>query len=164
IFTDPPYNVKIEGHVSGLGAVRHKNFHMASGEMSEKEFADFLTIAFELLRRHSDDGSLHFITMDWRHMREVLTAGTSVYTELKNLCVWVKDNGGMGSMYRSQHELVFVFKNGTEAHRNNIQLGTFGRNRTNVWNYAGANSFARHSDEGNLLAIHPTVKPVALIA
>jgi len=164
IFTDPPYNVRIDGHAGGLGRVRHKDFKMASGEMSEAEFSEFLRTVFQMLRLHSEDGSLHYVTMDWRHLSEVLTAGKNVYAELKNLCVWVKENGGMGSMYRSQHELVFVFKNGTEAHRNNVQLGAFGRYRTNVWRYAGANSFPRLSEEGNLLALHPTVKPVLLIA
>jgi DNA modification methylase len=109
-------------------------------------------------------GSLHYICMDWRHLEELLTAGAEAYGELKNLCVWVKDNAGMGSLYRSRHELVFVFKERGGAHRNNVQLGQFGRNRTNVWNYSGANSFARCSAEGNLLALHPTVKPVALVA
>jgi DNA modification methylase len=102
--------------------------------------------------------------MDWRHLDELLTAGRAIYGELKNLCVWVKDNGGMGSLYRSRHELVFVFKHGRGGHRNNVQLGQFGRNRSNVWHYPGANSFARHSEEGNLLALHPTVKPVAMVA
>ena len=102
--------------------------------------------------------------MDWRHAEELLTAGRGVYRELKNLCVWVKDNGGMGSLYRSQHELVFVFKHGCNGHRNNVQLGRFGRNRSNVWRYPGANSFARCGGEGNLSALHPTVKPVAMVA
>src|SRR5271156_4231253 len=101
---------------------------------------------------------------NWRHIGELLVAGREAYTELKNLCVWAKDNPGMGSLYRSQHELIFVFKNGREGHRNNIQLGQFGRNRGNVWRYPGANAFARGGDEGNLLALHPTVKPVALVA
>ena len=102
--------------------------------------------------------------MDWRHVEELLTAGRGVYGKLKNLCVWVKDNGGMGSLYRSQHELVFVFKNGRNGHRNNVQLGRFGRNRSNVWRYPGVNSFARYGGEGNLSALHPTVKPVAMVA
>jgi DNA modification methylase len=102
--------------------------------------------------------------MDWRHMKELLTAGNKVYNALLNLCVWVKENGGMGSFYRSRHELVFVFRNGKQSHRNNVQLGRFGRNRTNVWEYAGVNTLSRQSEEGNLLALHPTVKPVQLIA
>lgn len=163
-FTDPPYNVPIQGHVSGLGAVRHREFAMASGEMTASEFTRFLRSALDLLARHSRDGALHFICMDWRHMTELLTAGAQVYAELKNLCIWAKDNAGMGSLYRSQHELVFVYKHGTASHRNNVQLGTHGRNRTNLWHYPGVNSFGRRGEEGNLLALHPTVKPVQLVA
>lgn len=166
VFTDPPYNVRIEGNVSGLGAVHHREFVMGSGEMSEAEFTVFLVRAFSALARNTNDGSLHFICIDWRHMSEVITAGRSVYAELKNLCVWVKGNGGMGSLYRSQHELVFVFKHGRSSHRNNVQLGQYGRNRTNVWQYSGPNPFSRGTDgeEGKLLALHPTVKPVAMVA
>jgi DNA modification methylase len=164
VFTDSPYNVKIAGHASGLGTIQHQNFKMACGEMNESQFTDFLTQVFTLLARHSKEGSLHFLFMDWRHMQELLAAGKQVYTELKNLCVWTKGCGGMGSLYRSAHELVFVFKNGIEKHKNNIQLGQFGRYRTNVWSYPGVNSFARKTDEGNVLQLHPTVKPVALVA
>jgi DNA modification methylase len=164
VFVDPPYNVPIEGNVSGLGAVHHREFMMASGEMNEAEFTSFLAEAFSLLIRSSAEGSLHFVCMDWRHLAELLAAGRQVYGELKNLCVWAKDNAGMGSLYRSQHELVFVFKQRGQAHRNNIQLGQYGRNRSNVWHYPGANSFSRSNDEGNLLALHPTGKPVALVA
>jgi DNA modification methylase len=164
VFTDPPYNVRIDGNVSGLGAIHHREFAMASGELSEAEFTAFLSRTCSLLARHSVEGSLHFICMDWRHTGELLAAGREAYTEWKNLCVWTKDNGGMGSLYRSQHELVFVFKHGHAGHRNNVQLGQFGRNRSNVWRYPGANSFARQTDEGNLLALHPTVKPVAMVA
>ena len=164
VFTDPPYNVRVEGHVGGLGRIHHREFAMASGEMSEAQFTDFLASALGLLAQHSVDGSLHYVCMDFRHMGELLAAGRSTYTELKNLCVWVKDNAGMGSFYRSQHELVFVFKNGTAPHRNHVQLGKFGRYRSNVWRYAGINSFGRASEEGNLLELHPTVKPVTLVA
>ena len=164
VFTDPPYNCAIQGNVSGLGAIHHREFAMASGEMNPAEFTAFLTKSCTLLARHSVDGSLHFIFMGWRHMTELLAAGREAYTELKNLCVWAKDNPGMGSLYRSQHELIFVFKHGRDAHRNNVQLGQFGRNRGNVWHYPGANTFARSGEEGNLLALHPTVKPVALVA
>jgi DNA modification methylase len=164
VFTDPPYNVPIDGHASGLGAIHHRPFPMASGEMDRPEFTDFLGQAFGNLAAFSIDGALHYICMDWRHVQELLTAGRKPYGEPKNLCVWVKDNCGMGSLYRSQHELVFVFKYGRQGHRNNIQLGQFGRNRSNVWRYPGANSFARCGEEGNLLALHPTVKPVAMIA
>ena len=162
VICDPPYNVRISGHVSGLGKVQHREFAMASGEMSETQFIAFLTRAFRLLAEHSRDGSLSFQYMDWSHAYEILTAGREVYRELKNICVWNKDNGGMGSLYRSKHELVFVFKNGIGPHVNNIELGRFGRYRTNVWDYAGVNTLKPgRMDE---LAMHPTVKPVALIA
>jgi DNA modification methylase len=160
--TDPPYNVPIDGHVGGLGAVKHREFAMASGEMTSEQFSAFLRKAMENMREHSRDGSLHYIFMDWRHTEELIGAGKQVYAELKNLCVWNKTNAGMGSLYRSKHELVFVFKNGTTAHINNIELGVHGRYRTNVWDYAGINSFGRGRDA--LLALHPTVKPVALVA
>jgi DNA modification methylase len=163
-FTDPPYNVRIDGNVCGNGAVRHREFAMASGEMTEAEFLSFLNKALGLLECHSKLGSVHFVCMDWRHAGELLMAGKQTYDTFLNLCVWAKDNGGMGSFYRSQHELVFVFRKGGESHRNNIQLGKFGRNRTNVWRYPGVNTLSRSGDEGNLLALHPTVKPVALIA
>ena len=162
VFSDPPYNVAIAGHVSGLGKTRHREFAMASGEMSSAEFTKFLKTAFANLAAFSTNGSIHFIFMDWRHLREVLDAATKPYSELKNLCIWAKTNAGMGSLYRSQHELVFVFKNGTAPHINNVELGRFGRNRTNVWNYAGVNTFG--NDRDNELSMHPTVKPVALVA
>ena len=164
IFADPPYNVRIDGHVCGKGAIQHREFAMASGEMSEAEFSDFLHQAFALLERNSRNGSLHFVCMDWRHAAQVLQAGKKTYATLVNLCVWMKDNAGMGSFYRSQHELIFVFRKGKELHRNNVQLGRFGRNRTNIWRYAGVNTLSKSGSEGNLLALHPTVKPVAMIA
>ena len=162
VFTDPPYNVRIGGHVSGLGKVKHREFGMASGEMSQSEFTRFLGKAFGRLEEFSVHGSIHYICMDWRHMREVLDAADGIYAELKNLCVWSKTNAGMGSLYRSQHELVFVYKNGTKPHINNVELGRFGRNRTNVWAYAGANTFSK--DREAELSMHPTVKPVAMVA
>jgi DNA modification methylase len=162
-FIDPPYNVPIQGNVSGLGKIHHREFAMAHGEMSDDEFADFLTDAFMLLVRYSAPGSIHFICSDWRHLLQMLTAGFVAYSECKNVCVWEKDTAGMGSLYRSAHELVFVFKNGNAPHRNNIRLGEFGRNRTNVWHYPGGIGL-RTSEEGNLLALHPTPKPVKLIA
>jgi DNA modification methylase len=161
VFTDPPYNVRIAGNVSGLGKKVHPEFAMASGEMTPAEFTAFLKTVFDLLAGFSVDGSLHYICMDWRHMREVLDSSGG-YSELKNFCVWAKTNAGMGSLYRSQHELVFVFKHGTASHINNVELGRFGRNRTNVWTYAGVNTFGKERDEE--LAMHPTVKPVALVA
>jgi 16S rRNA G966 N2-methylase RsmD len=164
VFTDPPYNVPIVGHASGLGKVRHSDFAMAVGEMDEARFTSFLRDAFRLLTKSAMDGAIHFICMDWRHIGEVLAAGEGTYSELKNVCVWVKNNAGMGSLYRSQHELVFVFKQGRGVHHNNVQLGRFGRHRSNVWSYPGVNFFGRGTDEGNLLQLHPTVKPVTLIA
>lgn len=162
IFTDPPYNVPIEGHVSGLGSVRHREFAFASGEMSKDEFTAFLALTLSNAARVAKDGAIAFVCMDWRHMREILDAGEAAFTELKNLCVWNKTNGGMGSFYRSKHELVFVFKVGTEPHTNSFGLGETGRYRTNVWDYAGISSLgANRADE---LAMHPTVKPVALVA
>jgi DNA modification methylase len=164
VFTDPPYNVAIDGHAGGLGAIHHRPFAMASGEMSKTEFTAFLSQACRNLAAFSANGSIHFLCIDWRHLDELLSAGRDAYHELKNLCVWIKDNGGMGSLYRSRHELVFVFKNGDARHRNNVQLGRFGRNRSNVWHYPGVNSFARYGEEGNLLTLHPTVKSVAMVA
>ena len=137
---------------------------MASGEMSQEEFTQFLTGAFRLASDNCVDGSLHYICMDWRHLAELTSAGARVYQELKALCVWNKGNGGMGSLYRSQHELIFVFKKIGAPHRNNIQLGKYGRYRTNVWSYPGASSFARQHKDENLVEFHPTAKPVALVA
>jgi DNA modification methylase len=163
VFTDPPYNDPIDGYVTGFGKIHHPEFAVASGEMSQSEFTDFLTTTLTQLAQHSRNGSLHFVCMDWRHTPELLAAARSVYSEFKNLCVWVKDTGGQGSLYRSQHELVFVFKSGKEPHRNNIQLGQFGRYRTNVWQYRRVNTASRSSDE-QLSAVHPTIKPVELVA
>jgi DNA modification methylase len=164
VFIDPPYNVAIDGHASGNGSVRHRDFVMASGEMTEVEYFSFLTASFRLLTQYSVPGSIHFVCIDWRHVAELLAAGGQAYDELLNLCVWVKNNGGMGSFYRSRHELICVFKNGKGKHRNNIQLGQYGRNRTNVWEYPAASTFSKSGEEGKLLALHPTVKPVALVA
>jgi len=163
VFTDPPFNVKVSS-VSGKGKRKHREFAMASGEMSRREFSDFLRSAFEQLVNHSRDGSIHFICMDFRHMTELLAAGESVYDELKNLVVWVKSNGGMGSLYRSRHELIFVFKSGTAAHQNHVELGRYGRNRSNAWEYPSPRAFGQGENEGDLLREHPTPKPVAMIA
>jgi DNA modification methylase len=161
VFTDPPYNVPIDGHASGLGLAKHSDFAMASGEMSDAEFVTFLSTVLSLLAAHSRDGALHYVCMDWRHLYELLTAGRRVYRELKNLCAWVKTNGGMGSLYRSQYELVGVFKNGGAPHTNNVQLGKFGRNRTNVWVYPGMSSFG--AERAEALSAHPTTKPTQLV-
>ena len=162
IFTDPPYNVKVDGHICGTGSVKHREFAMASGEMSKAEFTSFLGEVLANMARVSCDGSIHYVCMDWRHIAELLEAGEKAYSELKNLVVWNKDNGGMGTFYRSKHELVFVFKKGNAAHINNFGLGEKGRYRTNVWDYAGVNSLKKGRDEE--LAMHPTVKPVAMVA
>lgn len=162
VFTDPPYNVPIDGHVSGLGRIRHGDFATGCGEMSPDQFTAFLAEVFAQLCRHWADGSIHQHCMDWRHMREMLDAGYAQYTELKNVCLWNKTNAGMGSFYRSKHELIFVWKNGTAPHINNFELGQHGRYRSNVWDYDGVNTL--RPDRLDELAMHPTVKPVALVA
>lgn len=161
VFTDPPYNVKIDGHVCGSGAVKHREFAMASGEMNANAFTDFLETSLSAMAEVSHDGAIHFVCMDWRHMAELQAAGANVYSELKNLVVWAKTNGGMGTFYRSRHELVYVWKVGTASHTNTFGLGEHGRYRTNVWEYPGVNSFGANQKD---LALHPTVKPVALVA
>jgi DNA modification methylase len=162
IFTDPPNNVPIDRHVCGKAAIRHREFSMASSEMSQEGFTAFLTTAFQHLSAHSVDGSIHNVCMDWRHMAEMMTAGNAVYSELKNVCIWVKTNGGTGAFYRSRHEMIFIWKSGVAAHINNFERGQHGRSRTNIWEYAGISS----ARAGRLeeLAMHPTVKPVALVA
>jgi len=161
--TDMPYNVPIDGHVSGKGKTKHREFVMGAGELTEPQFIEFLTKGFGLISAHTAPGALIYGFMDWRHQWEMLSAGRATELQLLNLCVWSKTNAGMGSLYRSQHELVFVFRNGKEPHLNNIQLGRFGRSRTNVWTYPGVNGFGRKGGE-DLLALHPTAKPIRLIA
>jgi len=162
VFTDPPYNVPIDGHVSGLGSVKHREFAFASGEMSAAEFTQFLTNALSATASFMRDGAIAFVCMDWRHMGELLAAGKVAFSELKNLIIWNKTNGGMGTFYRSKHELIFAFKAGQGEHTNSFGLGETGRYRTNVWDYAGISSMTgSRRDE---LAMHPTVKPVAMIA
>lgn len=159
---DPPYNVRIQGNVGGRGRIKRREFMCASGEMAAPEFQAFLEGTLVLCADHSIDGAIHYVFMDWRHAGELIAAGAEVFDELKNMCVWVKSTPGMGSFYRSEHELVFVFKHGTTPHLNNFGLGAGGRNRSNVWRYAGVNTFrAGRMDE---LKMHPTVKPVAMIA
>lgn len=162
LFTDPPYNVRIAGHVSGLGQIKHREFAVASGEMDEDAFTAFLRDTLGIAARQLKEGAIAFVCMDWRHMGELLQAGRAVFNEFKNLCVWNKTNGGMGSFYRSKHELVFVFKKGSTPHINNFGLGDTGRYRTNVWDYPGISSLGAARNEE--LAMHPTVKPVALVA
>jgi len=160
-FTDPPYNVKIDGHVGNSGKTKHREFSMASGEMNEDEFTSFLTKSHQYIAKYMKDGGIVFSCMDWRHMQEMLSATKTAKLNLQNLCVWVKDNGGMGSLYRSRHELVFVLKNGKAKHLNNVELGKNGRYRTNVWEYPGINSFGGSRMEE--LSLHPTVKPVQMV-
>lgn len=161
VFADSPYNVRIGGHVSGLGSVKHREFEFASGEMSQAEFTQFLRAAFRNCVLFSESGSIHYQCMDHRHQREMLDAADGVYSEYKQLIVWKKSNAGMGAFYRSQHELIYVFKSGKGKHTNNFGLGETGRYRTNVWEYAGANTFRKGRDKD--LADHPTVKPTALV-
>lgn len=160
--TDPPYNVAIDGHVCGSGKKKHDEFKMASGEMTESEFTAFLGKSFSLVEEFSEDGAIIMSFMDWRHQREILAAAEPIFGPIKQLCVWAKDNGGMGTFYRSQHELVYVFKKGKAPHINNFGLGENGRYRTNVWSYPGVNTFKGKGYE--LLKLHPTVKPVSMIA
>ena len=160
--TDPPYNVAIKGNVSGLGEKVHDEFQMASGEMSRKQFVDFLREFMMRVHERCHPGALVYAYMDWRHIHDLIGVGEDVFGELKQLCVWAKDNAGMGAFYRSSHELVCVFKKSGAEHINNFGLGQFGRYRTNVWEYAGMNSTSPTSRQ--LLKLHPTVKPVAMLA
>ena len=160
-FLDPPYNVRIGGHVGGRGRTKHREFFCASGEMSSAQFESFLQQTLGLCARYSIDGSIHYVCMDWRHAKELLSAGAMVFDELKNICVWTKTNAGQGSFYRNEHEFVFVYKHGEAPHLNTFGLGAGGRTRSNVWRYAGANTFrAGRMDE---LTMHPTPKPLALV-
>lgn len=158
VFTDPPYNLQVASLV-GKGRLQYREFAMASGEMSEGAFRQFLEDVFTHITAHCRDGSIHFFCMDWRHIELLLSVSSTLYTELKNLCVWDKGRGGMGSLYRSQHELIAVLKAGRAPHVNNIELGKYGRNRTNVWRYPPA----RPGGEADL-DLHPTSKPVSMIS
>jgi DNA modification methylase len=162
VFADAPDNVRIDGFVSGLGKNQHREFAMAPGEMSKEQFISFLIAFIAALKPTLADGAILYMCMDWRHAGELLEAAAQQELEFKNLCIWVKSNAGMGSFYRSQHELVFVFKHGDAAHQNNFGLGQHGRSRTNVWQYRGVNAFGK--DRTELLGIHPTCKPTAMIA
>jgi DNA modification methylase len=160
-FTDPPYDVSIR-NIVGKGRIRHQEFAMASGEMSRQEFTAFLRAPMQIIAKVSRDGALAYVCMDWRHLRELQDAADGLFSEFKNLIVWEKTNAGMGSLYRSAHELIAVFKIGSGEHVNNVELGRFGRNRTNVWHYPGISGFK--ADRLEELSLHPTVKPVALVA
>jgi len=159
-FLDPPYNVPISGHAVAKG--RHREFAFASGEMSESEFRAFLCQTLGAAAEVSRSGAVHFVCMDWRHMDDVSSVGRAIYGDLLNLCVWNKSNAGMGSLYRSKHELIFVYRVGKDPHLNMVELGRHGRNRTNVWDYASVNSLRGSRRED--LALHPTVKPTGLVA
>lgn len=161
IFADPPYNVRIQNNVSGLGKVRHSDFAMASGEMSPDQFTEFLIDGFRPAAERMRDGAIAFVCMDWRHMTELQRAGLIVFDELKNVCIWNKRNAGMGTFYRSKYELVFVFKKGEAPHINTFGLGGEGRHRSNVWDYAGVSGISGTGRDE--LAMHPTVKPIAMI-
>ena len=164
VIADPPYNVRIEGHASGLGRTKHRDFQMACGEMDEQQFTDFLSTAMQAACASSLDASVAYWFIDWRHVGEMTAAGRRAYDKLLNICVWAKDRPGMGSFYRSAHELIFVYRKGTGSHRNNVELGRFGRSRSNIWQYPSASSLSRSAGGENLLQMHPTAKPIALVA
>lgn len=159
-FLDPPYNVKINGHANAKG--RHREFAMASGEMTTDAFRTFLRETLTACESVSRNGAVHFVCMDWRHLDDVSQVGADVYNALLNICVWNKSNAGMGSLYRSKHEMVFVYRVGDAPHFNAVELGKHGRNRTNVWDYASVNSLRGSRRED--LDLPPTVKPVAMVA
>lgn len=160
VIADLPYDRKINGVVAKDG--RHREFMMGSGELGA-EFPAFLSKVINLATLHVCVGALLYLFMDWRSIAELINAARSLDLKFLNLAVWVKNNGGMGSFYRSRHELIGIFRHGNTPHRNNIELGRHGRNRTNVWEYPGFSGLP-HSDEGNLGLLHPTVKPVAMLA
>lgn len=164
VFTDSPYNVKIDGHVGGLGSIQHREFAMASGEMKPDEFRAFLRSSILQMTRATKPGGIMFMCMDWRHADDLTHVAKAEGLEHLNTCVWAKTAAGMGSLYRSQHEFVLVFRRPGARHRNNVQLGKFGRSRSNLWTYAGMTGFGNRSEEGDLLAIHPTVKPIQMVA
>lgn len=162
VMTDAPYNVKIAGNVSGLGKNVHREFVQGSGEFSKSAFETFLADGMGAHGEFCCDGALLYMFMDWKHGGEMYRGIEANGLTLTNVVVWVKPNGGMGSLYRSRHELVFVAKKGTAPHRNCVELGKHGRYRTNCWEYPGMNSFGAGRDE--LLAMHPTVKNLDMIA
>ncbi len=160
-FLDPPYNVAVSS-IGGRGRIKHREFAEASGELSEAEFREFLRSTLSNAARVSADNSLHYICMDWRHAAELACVGKSVYATHVNTVIWAKTNAGQGSFYRSAHEQILVFQVGRGRHLNNVELGRHGRSRTNVWKYAGVNTFRK--DRMDDLKAHPTVKPIALVA
>lgn len=160
-FMDHPYN-QPSRNIGGKGRVKHRDFHEASGEMSRAEFIRFLSITIESAVAVSAPGAVHFLCMDHAHLDQLFEAAAPLYDARLNLCVWKKSNAGMGSLFRSHHELVAVYRVAGAAHRNNVELGRHGRNRTNVWEYASVNTFGGSRQQD--LALHPTVKPVGLVA
>jgi len=160
VLSDMPYNVKISGNVGGKGKIKHPEFIMASGEMSDEEFLEFIRAFLYIAAAQCKDGALLHLFIDWRHVHQLIDVGLELGLSYLNLCIWTKTNAGMGSLYRSQHELVVVFKKGDLPHTNNVELGRYGRNRTNVWSYEGANSI--NPQRRKELALHPTVKPAQL--
>lgn len=162
VITDPPYNVPVNGHVGGRGAIKHAEFAHASGEMTTKQFRKFLKSAIKEMIDACDENALLYIFIDWRHVEDLTTVGRKLGLELRNICVWSKTTPGQGSFYRSAHELIVVFSKQGAQPTINIELGRYGRNRTNVWSYPGVNTFK--TGEGSDLAIHPTVKPIAMVA
>ncbi len=162
VFTDPPYNLPIAGVASGKGKVRHQDFVQASGEMSRAKFGEFLERFIQCSIASTKDGAIHFICMDWRQIDLLVSIGRQRFEELKAICVWDKGTGSMGSLYRSRHEFIAVFKSGSAPHINNIELGRHGRNRSNVWAYPGMGSFGRGRSKA--LSFHPTVKNLEMVA
>lgn len=162
-FSDPPYNVRVSD-ISGFGGRKHREFAVASGELGSDEFTGFLTTVFRLMASRSLPGAVHFNCIDHKHLREMLNAGAVAYADQLNICIWNKGMGGMGSLYRSAHEMVVVSRATPGPHRNNIELGRHGRNRTNVWSYPGANRFLKSAEDADLLRQHPTPKPVKMVA
>jgi len=164
---DPPYNVPVDGYISGWGKQKHSEFAMATGEMTDEEFLEFLSNTFRNLAAYSRDGSIHYVFIDWKHVYDVITAGKRHYAEFKNLCIWNKDNAGMGAFYRNKHELICVFKNGSAPHINNFELGQHGRARSNVWDYPAVRTFFKDAETGErrdgLMRLHPTPRPVAML-
>jgi len=162
VFTDPPYTDPIDAYVTGFGKVHHAELVNASVETTEAEFTEFLSKAFTNLTIASAPGAIYCLCVDWRHLEELLAAAEQTYTELRNVCVWVQDSGGQGSLYRSQYELIFVFESGKTKHRNDVESGQYGRDRTNIWQNPRVNSQCRKAKEPNLRP-HSSVKPVAMV-
>lgn len=161
VSSDMPFNLKVNGHIGGKGKIKHPEFAMASGEMSRDEFRAFMTKVMDNQAQFSKPGALSYQFIDWRSIDLMVEVGKTIYDALLAICVWVKPQPAMGSLYRSRHEFVCVFRNKGGGHVNNVQLGKFGRNRSNVWEYASPGGFGPEREK---LAFHPTVKNVEMIA